>query len=353
MKDRESIGRAIREEQEGLAERIVALQYALKPQRWNRLGDEGRDKSIRDAAYHLSYLVEALEASDPALFTEYVEWVQILFAGLDFSHDVLQTTLACTRDVLKVYLPSEHFKVVDGYLEAGIRVLETGVTGPGSHVEDDAPLSGLAGRYIEALLSADRNGASRMILEAVEEGVPVCEVYLHVFQPVQREIGRLWQTNQLSVAQEHYCTAATQLIMSQLYPRIFATERTGHRLVATCVAGELHEIGARMVADFFEMEGWDTYYLGANTPSESVLRTIKERQPDVLGLSATITMHVSDVRSLIQQVRSSDVGDGVKILVGGYPFNIAPELWRRIGADGFAPNAQEATVVARTWVGRP
>ena len=69
--------------------------------------------------------------------------------------------------------------------------------------------------------------------------------------------------NLLSVAQEHYCTAATQLVMSQLYPRIFSTERRGRTLVAARVADDLHEIGLRMVADFFEMEGWDTFYVGA------------------------------------------------------------------------------------------
>ena len=42
-------------------------------------------------------------------------------------------------------------------------------------------------------------------------------------------------------------------------------------MVATCIGGELHEIGIRMVADFFEMEGWDTYYLGANTPADAVV----------------------------------------------------------------------------------
>ena len=59
-------------------------------------------------------------------------------------------------------------------------------------------------------------------------------------------------------------------------------------MVAACAASELHEIGVRMAADFFEMEGWDTFYLGANTPAESVIRTLVERKADVLAVSATI-----------------------------------------------------------------
>lgn len=73
-------------------------------------------------------------------------------------------------------------------------------------------------------------------------GTPVKEIHLHVFQPAQYEVGRLWQMNRITVAQEHYCTAATQLIMSQLYPHIFASVKNGCTLGATCVGGDLHEV---------------------------------------------------------------------------------------------------------------
>ena len=155
--------------------------------------------------------------------------------------------------------------------------------------------------------------------------------------------------NQMSVAEEHFCTAATQLIMSQLYPNIFNTKKNGRRLVATGVGGELHEIGLRMVADFFEMEGWDTYYLGSNTPAPSIVRTLTERKTDILAISATMTFHVKLVAELIERVRAIDSGRHIKVMVGGYPFNIEPELWREVNADGYAPNAKQAILVANSW----
>jgi methanogenic corrinoid protein MtbC1 len=208
--------------------------------------------------------------------------------------------------------------------------------------ERDAPHGVLAAAYLASLLEGERRQASELVLDAVEDGVSVKEIYLHVFQPCQREIGRLWQRNEVTVAEEHYVTAATQLIMSQLYPRIFSAETTGRRLVATCVGGELHEIGVRMVADFFEMEGWDTYYLGANTPTGSILETLESRQPDLLGISATITFNLDEVIDLVKEVRSAENGDGLPILVGGRPFLKTEGLWERVGADGYAPDAQEA-----------
>jgi MerR family transcriptional regulator, light-induced transcriptional regulator len=217
-------------------------------------------------------------------------------------------------------------------------------------VSDSLPLGGLAKDYLESLLRGERQIASQLILAAVARGVAVKDIYLHVFQRTQYEIGRLWQINRISVAQEHFCTAATQLIMSQLYPHIFRTERAGRRLVAACVGGELHEMGVRMVADFFEMAGWDTYYLGANTPADSIVRTLEERRAHVLGISTTITFHVGEAADLIARVRASTAGKRVKILVGGYPFKVAEGLWRSVNADGFGRDAQQAIAVANELV---
>jgi MerR family transcriptional regulator, light-induced transcriptional regulator len=340
--------RWIREHADVLAEAIVARHYNLEAEVWNRYGDPGRRKSLRDARYHLDYLAEALEAGDPSLFTDYLAWVKALFAGLKFSEAVLPATLEYTGLALAERFPDEVAAPALDIIRIGLESLpDAPVTLP-SHIDGETPLDRLAQAYLGALLAGDRSSASRKILEAVEQGTPVRDIYLRVFQPGQRELGRLWQTNQITVAQEHYCTAATQLIMSQLYPHIFATARKGLRLVATCVGGELHEIGARMVADFFEMDGWDTYFLGANTPTESVLQDVKERRVDVLAISCTMTFHLERVRDLISALRAS--GLPARVLVGGYPFNIAPGLWEKIGADGYAPNAQEAIVVAERLI---
>lgn len=215
----------------------------------------------------------------------------------------------------------------------------------------DGPLSQVTHQFLEALLAGQRDLAAKLILDLVEQGTSVKDIYLNIFQVSQREIGRLWEINQVSVAQEHFCTAATQMIMAQLYPRIFTTERSGHRMAATCVSGELHEIGLRMVADFFEMEGWDTYYMGANMPTSSIIATLEDKAVDLLGISATMHFHVGAVKDLITAVRASDVGRDFKILVGGYPFISTPSLASKVGADGFGRDATQAIALANELVG--
>lgn len=213
------------------------------------------------------------------------------------------------------------------------------------------PHAELAHEYLLRLLARDRHGAVQLVLDRAGAGTPVKEIYLDVLQKVQRELGELWQTNQITVAQEHYCTAATQLVMSQLYPHVFAKTRTGQRIVVACVGGELHDLGARMIADFFEMSGWDSYFLGANTPDNAVLSAIAEHEAKLLAVSATINFNVPAVASLISAVRASDDASDLRVLVGGRPFLLSDALWGAVGADGFASDAAEATVTAARLIG--
>jgi len=329
-----------------LAELIVTKQYALQSELWKPYGDPGREKSVRDAGYHLSYLAEALQADDPALFCEYLAWVKVLFNGLNFPEHVLPRTLDCTRQVLAEKLSGEVRTRALELLDIGLQSLGSAPLTIPAFIAGDTPLDELARNYLEALLSGDRHRASRLILDSVQKGVSIKDIYTQVFQRSQRELGRLWQTNQISVAQEHFCTAATQMVMSQLYPYIFTGERKERRLVAACVGGELHEVGARMVADFFEMGGWDTYFLGANMPTEGIIKTVAERQADVLALSATMTFHIGKVTDIIASLRASGASPRTRILVGGSPFNLSPELWMRVGADGYASDANTAVLEA-------
>jgi MerR family transcriptional regulator, light-induced transcriptional regulator len=329
-----------------LAEELVALEFARHPELALRYGPRGRDKSLQDAGYHLAYLAEALEFDNRALFIDYVAWAKVMLHQRKVRASDLAFHLECTAQVLRESIPGEAGAHAAGFVADALRAMPAMPEELPTFLVDGTPLSLLAIQYQRALLRGERQVASRLVVDAVGRGTPVGDIYLQVFQPSQYEVGRLWQIDSISVAQEHYCTAATQLVMSQLYPHLFTGSRIGRTMVATCVASDLHELGARMVADFFEMAGWDTYYLGASTPHASVIDAVVERKADLLAISATIAYHVRGVEALITAVREDPRCARVKILVGGYPFNRAPELWRQVGADGSARDAQEAVAVA-------
>ncbi len=204
-------------------------------------------------------------------------------------------------------------------------------------------LASVAGEYLETILAGDRRHAVDLVTEVADSGIPIKQIYTDVFQQCQFELGRLWEENRITVAKEHLATAITQLAMSQLYNRFDFADRVGKKMVAACVGGELHEIGLRMVADFFELDGWNTHYLGANTPIREVVEMAFDIGADIVALSTSMTFNVEKVRDAVEAIRTyRQPGGGPKILVGGRPFNVEPTLWQYVGADYFAASATGA-----------
>ena len=329
---------------------ILADHFKLRPDMSQQYSFHQKENFQKDVAWILSFLAEAVWAEQPVLFEEFVSWLKTFLTSVK----VPMKDVAESFELLKIRIneacSKEENELINTYMTDAINILiaEGQVV---SMPAMDNHLSPFAKKYLDYLLKGDRNGALSLVLDEVKGGVQVKEIYNGVFQPVQYEIGRLWQTNKISVAQEHFCTGATQLVMSQLYPYLFTGEKKSKKMVTTCVPGELHEMGARMVTDFFEMNGWDTYYLGANMPIDSVVRYLSDVKPQCLAISATMTFHVSAVKEMIRTIRSSpDVSPDLKILVGGYPFNVAEELWVSVGADGFAPSAAEAIELANKLI---
>ena len=195
--------------------------------------------------------------------------------------------------------------------------------------------------YLELLLQAKRTEALNSIVDCVKAGVPLEDVYLKILQPVMYEVGRLWQTNKIDISVEHYITATTQLTMGHLFPYAISDTRAGKKMLGGCLGSELHELGMRMVSDIFELEGWDTYFLGAVTPDQSFITAIEAQKPDVVCLSATLQSGIPMARDLISKINHSMGADRPKIIVGGLAFLLNPQLAEIVGADSLGTNARD------------
>jgi methanogenic corrinoid protein MtbC1 len=214
----------------------------------------------------------------------------------------------------------------------------------------DNPLLCYAERYLSMLLAGKRKEAQVLIHGLITTKHNIAHIYEHIFQATQYEVGLLWQANKITVAHEHYCTAATQLIMASLYPYIFEMPKKGAKMVGCTVADNLHEIGIRMISDLFEIDGWDTYYLGANMPDINIISAVKEQQADILAISVTMPFHISKAENLVKKIRNDSSLNNLRIIVGGYPFSLVPGLWKQVGADGSAKDANEAIKLANSMI---
>jgi methanogenic corrinoid protein MtbC1 len=118
------------------------------------------------------------------------------------------------------------------------------------------------------------------------------------------------------------------------------------------VCGEFHDIGARMVADLLEMDGWKVLFLGNNLCNDDIVAAVADHKPDLLALSATMFYNVESIARAIRAVRALGESKDPLILVGGRPFNQDPQLWIQVQASGFAANAEDAVGLANRLVGK-
>ena len=197
--------------------------------------------------------------------------------------------------------------------------------------------------FLDALRRGDRRDAFRAVDAALDAGTELRGIYLDVVQPAMREIGRLWQENELTVAEEHLATAIVQSAMSRTFERVFVwRDLRTPLLVAACADTERHQIGLRMLCDLLEMEGWATTYLGASVPIESLVDFVRKHQPAAVAISATIAPHIPRVRAAIAAIRAANLPQQPVVAVGGRLFLSDPSLAIRLGADLTATDASDA-----------
>lgn len=172
--------------------------------------------------------------------------------------------------------------------------------------------------YFNALLKGDRATCTRIVKDLLEHGIEVRALYRELFEQTLYQVGTLWETNKISVAREHLVTAITENLLNLVYPHLFTSRPATKKVVISCAANEHHQIGGKMVADIFEMYGWDSYFLGANTPVDQMMDFIQEIRPDVVGLSLSIYVNLPSLKQGIEALNADF--PNLDILVGGQAF---------------------------------
>ncbi len=211
----------------------------------------------------------------------------------------------------------------------------------------ETPLQSLTDRYITAQLAGDRTTALQVILEeGIGRSIPAADLYLNVIQPAQHRIGRLWQENRITVAQEHLATAISQLVLAHLYPLLPREPDNGMVAVVACVPGELHDMGSRVAADFFEMSGYDVRFLGANVPVTSLVAMVAETRADVVILSVVMAFNLPGLRDAVRSIRAVP-GVSPRIIVGGPAIESMPELADDLDIDFWGVSITDAIEGAR------
>lgn len=351
LQERIAIAGKLREAKRPVAEFVTDEFFRRHPDWLARYGERGRALGVEDAGYHIEFLAGAIECGSPARFEDYARWSSRMLnsRGIDpqfVAENFLQIGAELNRRLL-----DSSAETVSAYVEAGSVACYDQIARGAQAVEVEEASGGELAQtqrlFLEAILKGLRKAATNLALEALKDGHTISDVYVNVFQESQYQLGRLWETNEITVAEEHMATAITQYVIAQVYPLIKSADTVRGKMVVTGVEGEMHQVGANMVADVLESVGWDVRFLGTNMPHQGILRAVEEHGAGAIGISTTMLFNVPKVIHLVSSLRDRFGTENLRIIVGGAVFRSTPDLYLEIGADDYAPDL--GAVLATTW----
>ena len=174
----------------------------------------------------------------------------------------------------------------------------------------------LARRYGDALRVAQTSAAEQVVDDALAAGLAPAVIQSMIIEPAMERIGRLWEANAITVADEHLATAISQSVLVKLFDRLtVARPRSRERVLLAAVEGQHHVLGLRMIADVMEGSGFDVLYLGADVPVDALRRFAGKHQPSITGLAYAISVGVGALAESIHAVH--EACPGTQIMLGG------------------------------------
>lgn len=174
-----------------------------------------------------------------------------------------------------------------------------------------------AGEFLDSLLAGRSRDAIGWVLGCVADGLDVTSVHRDLVMPALVEIGRRWEAGAMTVADEHYCSAALHSLLARMHAFLPRRDPIHRRVIVAGVEGNLHALSLHMLADQFEMDGWEATLVGANTPVADIVAIAARLRADVVAIGATLDDQKGAVLATIRAIRTTPGLDASRIVVGG------------------------------------
>ena len=204
-------------------------------------------------------------------------------------------------------------------------------------------------KLYDSVVSGDAKTTQAITKEALAAGVdPLTLVNEHMV-PAMDEVGRRFEANEYFVPELLISARAMKAALELIRPLLVARgDKPVGRVAIGTVKGDLHDIGKNLVASLLEGGGFEVIDLGVNVAPERFIATVKEKNANIVAMSALLTTTRPAMKTTIDALKQAGVRSQVKVLIGGTP--ITQKYADEIGADGYSENAVGAVALAKKAV---
>ncbi len=209
-------------------------------------------------------------------------------------------------------------------------------------------------QQFEQIFEAEnKEEAVKYIMEKLHSReIEVIELYSSILTPMLNNMTCKLADKRICIWKEHVKTGIVRTIVENCYPYVIAKRnelnypKKGLAAVL-CPPEEYHDLGARMVADFFTIGGYEAIFVGSNTPYQDFYNAIHVIQPEVVAISVSNYYNLVAAKKMIEELKKA-LSYPVKIVVGGYAFHDDQEKYKLIGADYFAKSYEDILQLAES-----
>jgi 5-methyltetrahydrofolate--homocysteine methyltransferase len=193
----------------------------------------------------------------------------------------------------------------------------------------------------EGILKGNMKVVEDAVSAALAESVSAGELLNEAMIPAMGEVGRLFEANEYYVPEMLIAARAMKAGLAILRPQLVKEDvKPKGKVVLGTVKGDLHDIGKNLVSIMVEGAGFEVIDLGVDVRPEAFVDSVRENQPDVVGLSALLTTTMPSMQSTIEALEESGMREKVKVIIGGAP--VTQKYADEIGADGYGRDAAAA-----------
>jgi methanogenic corrinoid protein MtbC1 len=196
------------------------------------------------------------------------------------------------------------------------------------------------------LLSLDEDATEKAAREVVKNGLNVIQASKILTEAI-RIIGEQFSTHEIFLPDLMIAADAMNKGLAVLEPEMkklnIDSEIQGTVLLGT-VKGDIHDLGKSIVSTMLTAAGFTVIDIGKDVPASAFLAASKKYEPDIIGLSATMTTTTPIQKEVIEYFEALGAREKYMIIIGGAA--VTPEYAEEIGADGFAEDMTETVKLA-------
>ncbi|MGB9627605.1 MAG: cobalamin B12-binding domain-containing protein [Thermodesulfobacteriota bacterium] len=201
-------------------------------------------------------------------------------------------------------------------------------------------------QIVWCIVEGNHQKIKELVNQALSQGVTAQKIMNEGLVKGMAIVGERFKKDEIFLPEVMISARAMNAGLEVLNPLITQSTLTliGKFVIGT-VKDDLHDVGKNMVIMMMKGAGFQVIDLGINVPPENFVSAIKNENPQLLGMSALLTITLPNMASTIEAIIKAGLRNQIKIMVGGAP--VTQEFANRIGADGYAPDCASAVDKAK------